>query len=70
MFDPFSETPVDGVIAAHCSVQVWSSILNMQKKKSNINVMVFSVKLQFQAWFFIFLVLYFQYVSLHQYVFP
>lgn len=22
MFDPFSESPVDGVIAAHCSVQV------------------------------------------------
>lgn len=22
MFDPFSETPVDGVIAATCSVQV------------------------------------------------
>lgn len=22
-FDPFSESPVDGVIAAHCSVQVW-----------------------------------------------
>ena len=21
-FDPFSESPVDGVIAAHCSVQV------------------------------------------------
>lgn len=25
MFDPFSETPVDGVIAATCSVQVRSS---------------------------------------------
>ena len=23
-FDPFSESPVDGVIAAHCSVQVTS----------------------------------------------
>jgi len=21
-FDPFSESPVDGVIAAHCSIQV------------------------------------------------
>lgn len=32
MFDPFSETPVDGVIAAHCSVQVWfSDILSIQK---------------------------------------
>lgn len=25
MFDPFSETPVDGVIAATCSVQVGSA---------------------------------------------
>jgi len=24
-FDPFSESPVDGVIAAHCSVQVGRS---------------------------------------------
>lgn len=60
MFDPFSETPVDGVIAAHCSVQVWSSdILNM-KKKSSLNVIVFSLTLQHckyvrssQVWFFI-----------------
>ena len=26
MFDPFSETPVDGVIAATCSVQVRSKV--------------------------------------------
>jgi len=25
-FDPFSESPVDGVIAAHCSVQVNCSL--------------------------------------------
>ncbi|CAG01495.1 unnamed protein product [Tetraodon nigroviridis] len=32
-FDPFSEIPVDGVIAAHCSVQVWASdVLSIQKK--------------------------------------
>lgn len=28
MFDPFSETPVDGVIAATCSVQVRSCSTN------------------------------------------
>jgi len=27
-FDPFSESPVDGVIAAHCSVQVAYSLDN------------------------------------------
>lgn len=47
MFDPFSETPVDGVIAAHCSVQVWSSdILSIQKKNSISILFVFSVKLE------------------------
>uniref|UniRef100_A0A674N6S3 Phosphoinositide phospholipase C n=1 Tax=Takifugu rubripes TaxID=31033 RepID=A0A674N6S3_TAKRU len=32
MFDPFSETPVDGVIAAHCSVQVFSGQFLSDKK--------------------------------------
>ncbi|XP_048841251.1 1-phosphatidylinositol 4,5-bisphosphate phosphodiesterase beta-4-like isoform X1 [Brienomyrus brachyistius] len=32
MFDPFSETPVDGVIAAHCSVQVFSGLFLSDKK--------------------------------------
>ena len=27
-FDPFSESPVDGVIAAHCSVQVSVVFIN------------------------------------------
>ena len=31
-FDPFSETPVDGVIAAQCSVQVISGQFLSDKK--------------------------------------
>lgn len=32
MFDPFSESPVDGVIAAYCSVQVISGQFLSDKK--------------------------------------
>lgn len=32
MFDPFSESPVDGVIAAHCSVQVISGLFLSDKQ--------------------------------------
>lgn len=36
MFDPFSETPVDGVIAATCSVQVRSSDTSIMLETYNI----------------------------------
>lgn len=44
-FDPFAETPVDGVIAAQCSVQVFNSLLDrfeyefdgLQKRKLTDN---------------------------------
>ena len=35
-FDPFSESPVDGVIAAHCSVQVDNLMLVLHLRYDNL----------------------------------
>ena len=55
-FDPFAETPVDGVIAAQCSVQVVIQIdgviasqcsvqvITFERESSRLLTMVFQVK--------------------------
>ena len=40
-FDPFSESPVDGVIAAHCSVKVISGICSSLKIVSSFHLFVY-----------------------------